>query len=223
MGLANALSVADTAPVDLSTVGPSFNFSSPAAITPYGSAIATASATVASDVCLSSTGAWFTATVSAPGADPVQLVGSLQTVIGSGDDVGYVFRGTLTPSSSVTGPLAGAVQFVAEVGVVEPDNTAQLTVVFLGTEPETGIPNVPAGSGPIAGGVSTTPPSGSGSANPGAGATPSTPSAPVVSPLAPTLFPNGGFSAAQGAAGGSGTDQGSATPAGSGTTAIPLP
>ena len=232
LGLTNALSVADTAPVDLSTVGPSFNFSSTAAITPYGSTSATASATVVSDVCLSSTGAWFTANVSGLGGQPVQLVGSLETVIGSGDDVGYVFRGTLAPSGSVTGPLAGAVQFVGDVAVVEPDNTAQLTLVFLGTEPQTAT----SGAAPVEGGGPTTP---------GAGGTPSTGSAPVVSgyptlvgssgpgwtlstgsgpvaaPIYPTILANGGWSG-QGAVGGIGTNQGSATPVGSGTSAFPI-
>jgi hypothetical protein len=90
---------------------------------------------LASNVCLSSTGAWFTATISGIGSSPVELVGTLQETIGSGNELGYVFRGTLSPSDSVTGPLAGAVQFVVEVAVTEPDNTAQLTIVFLGSTP----------------------------------------------------------------------------------------
>jgi RNA polymerase sigma-70 factor (ECF subfamily) len=229
LGLANAEAVADTPPVDLTTVGPSFSFSSPATISAYGSPIAATGATVASDVCLSSAGAWFTATVSGLGGDPVQLVGALQSVIGSGDDVGYVFRGTLAPSTSVSGPLAGAAQFVAEVTVIEPDNTAQLTVVFLGTEPVAATPDVPVGAGPVAGGTPT---------SPGAGGETSTPSDPVLSSLLPGPFPipmgvppvagaasttisGAGGLGGQGAFGGYGADGGGPIHMGSGLSALP--
>jgi RNA polymerase sigma-70 factor (ECF subfamily) len=129
LGLSNSIGVADSPAVDLSTNGPSMSFSSSAGVTPAESTTAS-SATVLSNVCLSSSGAWFTATVSGLGGTPVELAGTLQMVMGSAGDLGYVFRGTVTPSPA-SGPLAGAVQFVVDVTVLEPDNTAQLTIVFL--------------------------------------------------------------------------------------------
>jgi hypothetical protein len=125
LGLANAQAVADTPAVDLTTTGPSLSFSAPATITPYGSSVATDSATLATDVCLSSRGSWFTAVLTDDSGSQVQLQGSLQQVIGSGDDLGYVFRGTLNPTPTGVGPLGGAGPFVVEGGVVATDNTSQ--------------------------------------------------------------------------------------------------
>lgn len=183
LGLANAVSVATTPAVELDTTGSSLAFSTSASITEYGSIGAPSVATVVSNVCLSSSGAWYTASISGIGSSPVELVGALQETIGSGNDPGYVFRGTLSPSDSVTGPLAGAVQFVVEVALTEPDNTAQLTIVFLGTTPN------PAGVGgasqPTSGaattGPSSDPTTGASTGTGGASSTP-TSGVPIVSP-----------------------------------------
>ena len=130
LGLSDALAVANAPAVDLSTVGSSLSFATATTVVPFAGGTPTGVSLV-SNVCLSSDGPWLTATVAGLGGAPVQLQGTLVDVLGSGGDVSYIFRGTLSPTGSLTGPLAGALQFVADVTVVEPDNTAQLTVVFL--------------------------------------------------------------------------------------------
>jgi RNA polymerase sigma-70 factor (ECF subfamily) len=183
LGLANGQAVADTAAVDLPTTGPALSFNSPATITPYGSSVPTGTAEFSSNVCLSSNGSWLTASITGLPGPQVELQGTLQEVVGSGGDMGYIFRGTLNPSGVITGPLAGAVQFVANVRVLEPDNTAELTVVFLGTSPETGPPN---GSIPTAASAPTQPTSSATTAGIG-DAQPT-----GVSGMAPTALPGAG-------------------------------
>lgn len=139
LGMTNAQAVGQGPAVDLSTVGPSFSFASPATITPYGALGGATDVTLESDVCLSSTGAWFTADLSGLGST-VELQGTLQAVDDAGGEVGYVFRGLLGPAASLTGPLSGAVQFVVDLTVSEPNNTAQLTLVFLGENSEVNNP-----------------------------------------------------------------------------------
>jgi hypothetical protein len=205
LGLANGEAVANTPAVDLSTVGPSLSFASAATITPYGSSIPTGSATLVSNVCLSSSGSWFTATMSGLPGPQVELQGTLQEVIGSGNDLGYVFRGTLNPSAASSGPLAGAVQFVVQVAVLEPANTAQLTVVFLGTSAETGPPNGTVPTPTTASGPTQTATSDSGTTAPA-----------DPSGAAPTMLPGSGSAAGSGQPGQDGTYQGGSTLTGSG-------
>jgi hypothetical protein len=63
------------------------------------------------------------------------LEGSLVEIIGTPGDLGYIFRGSVAPASDASPAAAalldGATQFVAQLAVTEPANTAQLTVVFL--------------------------------------------------------------------------------------------
>lgn len=144
LGLANAQLIANTPAVDLSTTGSSLAFSSTASVIPFGAdnaisfgaANAPATIGIESNVCLSSTGSWLTASVSGLSETPIELQGTLQMVVGTTGDEGYVFRGTIAPAQT-SGPLAGVVQFVADVSVLEPDNTAQITVVFLSADAAT--------------------------------------------------------------------------------------
>jgi RNA polymerase sigma-70 factor, ECF subfamily len=157
LGVANAQAVGQGPAVDLATVGPSFSFVSPATITPYGALGGATSVSLATNVCLSSSGAWFTANLSGLGSN-VELQASLQEVDSSSGQVGYVFRGVLGPAASLTGPLTGAIQFVVDVIVAEPENTAQLTLVFLGPNSELGNPITTATGPPVPPPATTDPP-----------------------------------------------------------------
>jgi len=139
LGLSNALSVAIGAPLDLPSVGPSMSFTSFASMQTFGEGAPSSSAVVVTDACVSSSAQWFSATVSGAGGS-VTLHGMLVQVLGSGGDVSYIFRGTIAADGGLSGPLAGAVQFVADLTVLEPANTAQLTIVFLSADP---VPSAP--------------------------------------------------------------------------------
>jgi RNA polymerase sigma-70 factor (ECF subfamily) len=162
LGLSNALSVAVSNPVDLPTVGSSsLTFSSVADVHPFGQQGPGASAIVVTDACVSSSGQWFSATISGVGG-PLALQGTLVQVLGAANETSYIFRGSV-PASAVPGdPLAGSVQFVADLTVLEPDNTAQLTIVFLGasvspagTQAAAADPSSTSATSPGAGGVQT--------------------------------------------------------------------
>jgi hypothetical protein len=68
-------------------------------------------------------------------ATPLLLQGTLVEIIGTPGDLGYIFRGAVSPASDASPAAAalldGATQFVAQLAVTSPANTAQLTVVFL--------------------------------------------------------------------------------------------
>jgi hypothetical protein len=213
LGLANGQAVANAPAVDLPTTGPALSFSAPATITPYGSATPTGTATLSSNACLSSNGSWFTASMTGLPGPPVELQGTLQEVVGSPGDLGYVFRGTLNPSGALIGPLAGAVQFVANVTVLEPDNTAQLTVVFLGPTPESGPPK---GAVAPTATVATNPTQGAATPAPGFGD--GQPAGPTG--VAPSGLPSAG-STPTATAGDGGTFQGGSTFDGNGGTGSP--
>ena len=137
LGLSNAQSVASAPAVALPTVGPTVQFSTAASLSSFGSAApGSVDVTLTTNACASSQGAWFSAQVSGVGtAVPLQLNGTLVEVIGTAGDLGYIFRGDVSPVSGLSNSadplLDGATQFVAQLEVTEPANLAQLTVVFL--------------------------------------------------------------------------------------------
>lgn len=131
LDMSNAVSLVDAPAVDLATTGQAVSFTSSTLLSSFGSPQSAVSATLDVDACLSSNG-WLTATVTVPGGSEVALQGVLTTVLGTSGDLGYIFRGTVTPTGGGSeGALLSATQFVAQLQVVEPDNTAQLTVVLL--------------------------------------------------------------------------------------------
>lgn len=134
LGLADAVSVANTSPQDLSTVSQDLAFDSSAAVSSFASPSTSAGATLSVDACLSSPTPWITATVSGIGSAAVDLEGTLEGLTGSPGDAGYVFRGLVSapPGSQPDGSLLDGTQFVAQLVLVEPENTVQLTVVVLG-------------------------------------------------------------------------------------------
>jgi len=217
LGITNAQAIGQGPAVSLSTVGPSFGFASPVSITQYGGFGSAYSADLATNVCLSSSGAWFTGSLTGLGPQ-VELQGSLQQVIGTGTDVGYVFRGTVAPAASLTGPLAGVEQFVVDVTVTEPDNTAQVTVVFLSPDPQAAPPPAPPST------ATATPPNGA-STTPGAtdgtgtAATDSTPTNATSG--APTTLPGGDQGSLDGGASGSQLPTAITPFGGSGSSPVP--
>jgi len=68
------------------------------------------------------------------GSGAVDLQGTLEELTGSPGDAGYVFRGLVSapPGSQPDDSLLNGTQFVAQLVLVEPQNTVQLTVVILG-------------------------------------------------------------------------------------------
>jgi hypothetical protein len=92
--------------------------------------------TLTTNACASSGDSWFSAQVTGIGtATPLLLQGTLVEIIGTPGDLGYIFRGGVSPAADASPAAAalldGATQFVAQLAVTEPANTAQLTVVFL--------------------------------------------------------------------------------------------
>jgi RNA polymerase sigma-70 factor, ECF subfamily len=138
LGIADALAVGNSPTTDLSMAGTSISFDAPLSVTPFGGDGSTSTIfSLSASACFSSSG-WLTALVTStdPSADvSVELVGVLEEVIGSPGDLGYVFRGVVVSQGEQSSLLAGS-QFVAQLALAEPANTAQLTVVFLGG-PET--------------------------------------------------------------------------------------
>lgn len=134
LGLGNAVSVANTSPQDLSTVSQYLAFDSSATMSSFASPSTSAEATLSIDACLSSPTPWITATMSGIGSGAVDLQGTLEELTGSPGDAGYVFRGLVSapPGSQPDDSLLNGTQFVAQLVLVEPQNTVQLTVVILG-------------------------------------------------------------------------------------------
>jgi hypothetical protein len=92
--------------------------------------------TLTTNACASSGDSWFSAQVTGIGtATPLLLQGTLVEIIGTPGDLGYIFRGGVSPAADASPAAAalldGATEFVAQLAVTEPANTAQLTVVFL--------------------------------------------------------------------------------------------
>jgi hypothetical protein len=87
-------------------------------------------------------------------ATPLLLQGTLVEIIGTPGDLGYIFRGGVSPAADASPAAAalldGATEFVAQLAVTEPANTAQLTVVFLSptaTASASGAADQPASAG----------------------------------------------------------------------------
>jgi len=117
----------------------------------FGSTPTSVAATVTADACLSANG-WLTAELSLAGVGSVSLQGTLTEVIGVPGSLGYVFRGVvLAPSDGPGSPLVAATQFVAQIVLAEPTNTAQLTVVFLsdGAAPATSATSAPSAAAAV--------------------------------------------------------------------------
>jgi RNA polymerase sigma-70 factor (ECF subfamily) len=137
LGLGSAVSAASAAAVPFPTVNPVVEFSTAASLGSFGSATASSiDVTITTNACTSSGDPWFSAQVTGLGTTtPLLLTGTLVEIVGSAGDLGYIFRGDVsTPagaSSAAAALLDGATQFVAQLAVSEPANTAQLTVVFL--------------------------------------------------------------------------------------------
>jgi RNA polymerase sigma-70 factor, ECF subfamily len=211
-GLSNAIAIA-TGPTTLpSTAPPSLRFSSAGTVAPYSATDSGTPVTMTSNLCLAGSSSWFTAVLGGSAGQPVVLRGTLQSVIGSGDPLAYIFRGTV--SGADWGAVSGAVQFVAQVVVSEPANTVQVTVILLSSSsvPWSGVgpgdPGTTTGvpSSPIA--VSPTGPSGS--STPGQPTSVGAPSAPTTddpqlptSPASPTTTP--GAASGGGGSGGGGS------------------
>lgn len=171
LGMANAVSVANVPSTDLPSLGPSTALSETTSLTNFEGSVAAVPITIDFDACLAN-GGWFTAAIGVPGstASSAVLQGTLTDVIGSAGDLGYIFRGTVTPSDGVSIGSLDATQFVAQLIVAEPANTAQLTIVFLSPDPllganlgssgTAGSPSAPSGT-QATGSDPSTPPSGS--------------------------------------------------------------
>jgi RNA polymerase sigma-70 factor, ECF subfamily len=210
LGVSNAQSVISAPPIALTTVGSSFHFTAPVSFSPFGGS-QSLSGSASSDVCLSSTGSWFTASVTLADGSVADLQGTLQMVIGSGSTSGYIFRGIVESSATSPSSFSGVVQFVADVSVVEPDNTAQLTVVLMGetaTVAPTSTPTQPtsstttSSSGDESGSAAPTNGSGSGSADASGTSSQSTSTPPESGGTGSSS--SGGSSSTSGSGGGSG-------------------
>ena len=137
LGLSAAVSAASSASVPFPTLSPVVQFSTAASLSSFGSAAASPiDVTITTNACASSADPWFSAQVTGLGtATPLLLTGTLVEIIGTPGDLGYIFRGDVSPvsgaSSAASALLDGATQFVGQLAVSEPANTAQLTIVFL--------------------------------------------------------------------------------------------
>ncbi len=158
----DAVSVGSAPTTVLDMAGSAIGFSAPLSVAPFADQAAGSTFAVTASACLSSEG-WFTAAISDPAGNPmgIELTGTLQEVIGSPGELGYVFRGTVVDEGQGD-PLLEAQQFVAQVVVAEPANTAELTIVFLsGSGPAAAASTTPQSSGmtasssPIGPGAST--------------------------------------------------------------------
>ncbi|MGH9006095.1 MAG: hypothetical protein ACRDV6_00005, partial [Acidimicrobiales bacterium] len=132
LGMGDAVSVGTTPTTPLPMTGTALSVSGPLSVSLYDGSGGTTFFNLAASACLSSSG-WLTASLTGTGsasAVQVQLTGVLQSALGSTGDLGYVFRGTVSSEGEANVLLAGD-QFVAQLVVSEPANTAQLTIVFL--------------------------------------------------------------------------------------------
>ncbi|MGH9044663.1 MAG: sigma-70 family RNA polymerase sigma factor [Acidimicrobiales bacterium] len=133
LGLDDAVLVGNAPTTTLSTAGPNPTFATPLSVAPYGQPASSGQTLMATvSTCLSPQG-WLTAQITNPSVpDEVmgELTGTVVNVLGSPGDLGYVFRGTLQYPGTSGSSLVGT-QFVAQLMVAEPDNTAAMTVVFL--------------------------------------------------------------------------------------------
>ncbi len=152
LGMANALSVANLPTTDLPTTGSAVALSSDAVVTGFGATSEQTSASLDVNACLAQ-GGWMTAVLTTAGGSAV-LQGVLSEVIGTSGDLSYIFRGTVTPGAAGAGSdLLAATQFVAQLEVIEPANTASLTVVFLSPQVAPGsVPSEPTGPASAAAG-----------------------------------------------------------------------
>ena len=146
LGLADAVSVASAPTQPLLTAGQYLAFNSRAQLGSFGSSSPSVSEVSSSSsipvsldtvVCLSAANPWLTAQMTGVGLT-ADLEGTLVQEIGSSDASAYIFRGVVSGQSGApgSGPPTGT-QFVAQVTVLTPQNTAQpepivqLTIVFL--------------------------------------------------------------------------------------------
>ncbi|HEX3794269.1 MAG TPA: sigma-70 family RNA polymerase sigma factor [Acidimicrobiales bacterium] len=123
--------------VDLTATGTSQNFGTSAT---YASSDGTTTAPVNAQVgtCLTSTNGALLVDLTDGAGDQVQLTGGYVETIGDTTDQGYLFRGTATITKNVGGtdaPFGATTQFVAQVAVAQPDNTATLTIAFISADP----------------------------------------------------------------------------------------
>ncbi len=134
LGIADATAVGNTPTTVLPMTGASLSLTTVLSVAPFGGDGTTSTSfAVSASACLSSSG-WLTAMITGTETSAevsVELVGVVEEVIGSSGDLGYIFRGTVVSQGEQVSLLSGT-QFVAQLAVAEPANTAQLTVVFLG-------------------------------------------------------------------------------------------
>jgi RNA polymerase sigma-70 factor (ECF subfamily) len=145
---------------DLITTGDSQGFSTSSSYANQDGSTTTVNARVGA--CLPPTdGALFVSLTDAAG-DEVDLTGGYVETIGDASDQGYLFRGsaTIVNNTGTSGtPFGATSEFVAQVEIVQPDNTAALTVAFFAPPPAPATD--PTATPPDAGtsaGTSTTPP-----------------------------------------------------------------
>ncbi|GEM_PF-1713986 len=130
LDMANALSVGSTPTSVLPTTGSSLNLNTTLTVSSFSGDSTGNSYPLNASACVSSSG-WLTAAIGGAGNLAIDLSGTLEAVIGHPGDLGYVFRGAVTDAAGQAPSLLDGTQFVAQVVVTEPANTAQLTVVFL--------------------------------------------------------------------------------------------
>jgi RNA polymerase sigma factor (sigma-70 family) len=150
LGLDDAVSVANAPSQPLLTGGQYLAFDSRAQLSPFGSSAPSGSEAVVSSpppstpvavdtaLCLSAADPWFTAQMAGVGLPAVELEGTLVQQFRTPDASAYIFRGAVSGQSGDPGsaPTTGSL-FVAQVIVIDPQNTAQpepvvqLTIVFL--------------------------------------------------------------------------------------------
>jgi hypothetical protein len=139
IGSATVQRTLDTGAVNLAAIGPDPSFGTDAPLTANG-VDETGPLQVAVGACLATTGSTLAVDLTGAAGTEVQLVGSLLSATptdASTPSAGatYLFAGAVNPYAgiSVDGSLPWGLpdQFVAELQVAEPANTAELTVAFM--------------------------------------------------------------------------------------------
>lgn len=138
-GSASVVRMLDTGAVNLTRIGPDPSFGTTADLTANG-VDETSPLQVAVGACLATTGSMLAVDLTGSAGTEVQLVGSLLSASPTNPSTPsagstYLFSGTVNPYAgiSVDGSLPWGLpdQFVAELQVLEPANTAELTVAFM--------------------------------------------------------------------------------------------
>jgi hypothetical protein len=137
-------------PIDLPTVGSYMAFTDPLGSYTLPGAPAITSTVLQVAACIAPLRPELSFTFTVPGYEPVTGSGSLVNTLGAPGDLGYLYRGSVQlPAVGTDSPAGLTADFVAQIEVREPANTAVFSVDFVQSGPSNPPPSAPAAASTV--------------------------------------------------------------------------